>query len=85
MLKDLSLAEAAEHVGIKESAFRRLLAAGTGPTGRKDGRTLRFLPAHLDKWAEEYAQNAYNDTLSSAKPKGKPGKGGKAKTKDILD
>lgn len=74
-LQELNYGEAAAHVGIRETAFRRLCRNGEGPKARRDGRTMRFLPEHLDEWIVGYKDAAY--TNGAAKPKAKSKRGAK--------
>lgn len=61
MLDEMTFSEAAARLNMKEFTFRRLCASGNGPKARRDGRTLRFLPKHLEEWAEQYKNRAYTD------------------------
>lgn len=73
MFDDLSFADAAEHLDMKESTLRRLCLEGKGPTGRKQARTFRFLPATLDKWKADFLANAYSEPVAQpVKGKAKP-------------
>lgn len=66
--------QAAEYLGFNKTAFLKLCKAGEGPRCRRDGKVVKFLPEHLDAWAEDYKAKAYS--TDAAKPKSKP----KAKT-----
>ena len=71
MFDDLSMKDAAEHVGLKETTFRKIVKSGSGPKARREGRTLRFRPADLDSWSRDYEEQAYTDIAASKKQNGK--------------
>ena len=75
MFDEKGVVEAADYVGLRETEFRKLIADGKGPKARRDGRTLRFLPAHLDEWVEEFKKSAYTTPSKPAKAGNGKGKG----------
>lgn len=64
MLNEVGYKEAAAHVGMRESGFRKLCRDGKGPKARRDGREVRFLPEHLDTWLEQYKVSAYSSAAT---------------------
>lgn len=69
MFNEMSIKEAAAFVQMPETSFRRICREGQGPTGRKDGRTMRFIPDTLNAWKDEFLKTAYSTPSNVKNPK----------------
>jgi hypothetical protein len=62
LLKPLS---AAAFLGLGESTLAKLRISGGGPAFRKFGRSVRYDPDDLKRWADERSQRSTSETRAA--------------------
>lgn len=57
--------EAAEYLGLGHSTLAKLRLSGGGPRFRKLGRSVRYHPDDLERWAAERSQRSTSETVAA--------------------
>jgi excisionase family DNA binding protein len=57
----LTMKQAAFHLGLSLRSFQRLQAAGTGPRGRRHGRSWRFHIDDIEAWSRDSGTGGEHD------------------------
>lgn len=56
--------EAADYLGLGQSTLAKLRLTGGGPVFRKLGRSVRYHPDDLERWAGERSQRSTSETVA---------------------